>query len=101
MTRTALVAAGIPACFWPYAAPTVCFNKNCQSRDGTSAWYRTHKKHFGSELFPFGCGVWFLPSPTTGGNAKWEPRASYGVFAGYRTTPGYNWRGDYLVWDLE
>ena len=23
MTRTALVAAGIPACFWPYAAPAV------------------------------------------------------------------------------
>lgn len=28
MTRTALVHAGILACFWPCAAPTVRFNKN-------------------------------------------------------------------------
>ena len=77
------------------------FNKNCRLEGGTSPRFRTHKKHFDGELFPFGCGVWFLPSPTTGGNAKFEPRARWGIFAGYRTTPGYNWRGDYLVWDLQ
>ncbi len=47
-------------------------------------------------------GVWF-PLPTkglTGSIGHWGPSAREGVFAGYKIRPGYQWAGQYLVWDL-
>jgi hypothetical protein len=32
---------------------------------------------------------------------KWDARGALGVFAGYRLHPGYIWRGEYLVWELD
>ena len=101
MTRSSLVAAGLPACFWPYAAPCVCFNDNMREGEYGSAWTLTHKKEFKGKLFAFGCGVWFKPSPTKYTPTKWDGRAMFGIFAGYKINPGYNWSGEYYVWDLD
>eukprot|EP00972_Heterocapsa_arctica_P046209 6816662-Heterocapsa_arctica.AAC.1 len=45
-TRTSMIHAGFPECFWPFAAPAYCFldNTNTLGRDGKpipdgSAWY--------------------------------------------------------------
>ena len=102
MTRKSLVAAGIPACWWPYCAPTVCFNDNTAREDGEeSAWSKAHGKgEFVGTRFPFGCGVWFKPSPTKYVPGKWDGRAMWGIFAGCKITLGYKWAGDYFVWDL-
>jgi hypothetical protein len=32
---------------------------------------------------------------------KWDARGALGVFAGYRLHPGYAWKGEYLVWELD
>ena len=101
MTRTAMVAGGFPACYWSWAAQCVCFNDNARCVNGTSAYYETHKQHAKAALFPFGCGVWFKPSPTAAALPKWDGRASWGVFAGYKLHHGYLWKGEYYVWDLD
>ncbi len=45
----------------------------------------------------------FKPNETRGArysSLKYSPKASWGVFAGYKLVAGYKWRGEYLVWDL-
>ena len=66
MTKTALCAAGFPACAWPYAAPYVCFQENTHWEDGQeSPWSMTHKKgEFTGLKIPFGARVLFKPSTT-------------------------------------
>ena len=78
--------AGLPPCFWSYAAPCFCVNFNItQIRDDTkSPWEFTHGEPFLGQRFPFGCLVWFLPSSTKPPDEKWAPKARVGVFAGYR-----------------
>ena len=61
MTRTALVAAGLPPPFWPYASRCTLFNDNVRWVDGDSAWNRTHTHACQATLIPFGAGVWFPP----------------------------------------
>ena len=77
MTRSALIGAGLPACFWPYAAPCVCFNDNSVATDDGSPWQVTHKAAFKGLLFFFGCGVRFKPSPTKYTPVKWDGRAMF------------------------
>ena len=103
-TRTMLAAAGLPACFWPWAAPCYCMRRNSlvNSQTGESPWSKTHGgEDLSRKLIPFGCGVWFKPAPTKYVPSKWEPRGQWGIFAGYRLAPGCEWRGDYFVWDLD
>lgn len=99
--RKAQYQAGFPACWWPYAAPCVCMLKNAMlDINNESAYYDTHGEHFPGKLIPFGCLVYYVPSPTRDGRHKMENRLCTGVFMGYRTAPGCKWNGDYLVADL-
>ena len=48
-TRAALIQAGFPSCFWPFAAPRGCFLDNTRFKDewgdpivGGSAWAKAH-----------------------------------------------------------
>ena len=42
-TRTSLVRAGLPACFWPFAAERYCLQENVHTGvDGGSPWCKTH-----------------------------------------------------------
>ena len=97
-TRTALINAGFPECFWPFAAPHFCFLDNTSTlrSDGTvdpdGSPY--NKAHGGGELkvtrLPFGCEVIFLPTRTKGQpHEKWGGTGEVGVLAGYHMEPGY------------
>ncbi len=103
-TRTLLLQAGLPSCFWTFAAPCYCFLDNiADKKESVSAWEKCYGEPFGGTRVPFGCLVSYLPSPTkglTGSIGHWDPSAREGVFVGYKVRPGYQWAGQYLVWDL-
>eukprot|EP00972_Heterocapsa_arctica_P112955 16434634-Heterocapsa_arctica.AAC.1 len=108
-TRTTMIHAGLPECFWPFAAPHFCFidNTNTLGRNGKpnpegSSWFLAKGSESTAIRLPFGCEVIFYPSSTkiSDAPAKWEGAGIAGVFAGYRIKPGYNWNGAYLVWSL-
>ena len=70
-TRTSMIHAGFPECFWPFAAPAYCFldNTNILGRDGNpipdgSAWYLAKGEESKAIRIPFGCEVIFMPSAT-------------------------------------
>ena len=102
-TRATCNEAGHPACFWPYAGPCYCMNDAITSADdGTPTSYEVHTgEPFSGQSFPYGCGVYFKPSPTKYTPSKAAPRMSYGVFLGYRLAPGGRWNGEYIVADLD
>ena len=100
-TRKLLVQAGLPACWWTYAAPYYCFMKNVMlDLNNDSAYYDTFGCHFPGKLIPFGNIVHFVPAPTKDDRGKTEPRLCTGMIVGYRTAPGGKWMGDYLVLDI-
>ena len=109
-TRCALIQAGLPECFWPFAAPHYCFLENTSKIDHQGNVYPDGSPyrvaHDSDEpnvkRLPFGCEVVFIPSSTKTRDAptKWEGVAIPGVIAGYRMGPGYKWGGEYLVWSL-
>ena len=98
MSRTMLIHAGLPNHCWPFAARGACHHNNISSTDNReSDWFAAHGKgEFNDSTYPFGCGVWYLPSDTKAkprGKAqsqvrpKWGGRASMGVLAGYVMSP--------------
>ena len=98
---TTLLQAGLPHVFWPYAMECWCLHRNImQDEDGQSSWGLTRGTEFPGKTFPFGCLVNFKPSPTRDSTLKFGAKGHLGVFAGYSLTPGYQWSGDYLVWEL-
>ena len=99
-TPVVLVQAGLPPCFWSHVAPTVCLLLNTDKSISTGAWAKTHGSDFTGKRMPFGAKVSHLPllRPLPD---KWSPPTRIGVFAGCDITPGYGFRGHYLVWDLE
>ena len=97
--RVILCQAGLPGCFWTFAAPYYCHIENItQDEEGNSPGFLRHQKPFDGAAIPFGCGVHFLPTKYT--NSKSVPSMSYGIFLGYRLGPGGGWNGQYLVADL-
>ena len=97
-----LTACGLPGCFWPYACWYAAMYHNIIQNDeyGNSPWRAKFGQDFRGKLMPFGCGVWFLPSPTLYANSKANGTMSYGIFLGYRMAPGGYWTGQYLVADI-
>ena len=46
--------------------------------------------------------MWYLYAPTKRATpSKAAPKASFGIFLGYRTKPGGEFSGQYLVADIE
>jgi hypothetical protein len=99
-TIASLVQAGLPPCFWSFAASCYCMLDNTDYAKGPSPWALTHGEEFGGLRVPFGTKVTFRPSPTKRTQpGKWDPPTSTGVFAGYVLKPGYNWRStSYGTW---
>jgi len=100
--RTLLCGAGLPSCFWPWAAPCFCFLENTaiDPETGKSPWYNRHGEHFKGPRIPFGCGVYFAPADTKYKNSKAAPALSWGIFLGYKLGTGGKWSGDFYVADL-
>ena len=61
-TRAALIRAGLPPAFWPYAAEHYCMMENTHfTEDSDSPWCKTHGAEFGGQHIPFGAKVIFRP----------------------------------------
>ena len=82
-TRKLLAQAGLPACWWPYASPCYCFQHNALlDLENQSGYYEQHGSHFPGEMFPFGCIVYHMVSPTRDGRSKAEPALRTRIFVG-------------------
>ena len=109
-TRTTLICAGFPECFWPFAAQHFCLLENTSAigvdgkvhKEGSS-YHRAHGKGETTALrIPFGCAVYFIPADAKGfPKGKFEGSGEAGVIAGYNMSPGYIWDGEYLCWSLK
>ena len=57
-TRVALVRAGTPCGFWPFASQVYCLHENFHPReDGYSPYFLTHNAEFTGMRIPFGASV--------------------------------------------
>jgi hypothetical protein len=103
LTITCLVEAGLPPCFWSFAAPCAAFLRNVRKVNGVCPYNKAHGTEFAGNHIPFGARVSYKPSPTkkTDTHLKWAAPSRVGVFAGYKLHSGYRWKGEYLVWDLD
>ena len=64
-SRALLRSAGLPVCFWPFAARCYCLFQNIGTEDADdSPWFMTHKAYFGGLRNPFGCLVRYLQNKT-------------------------------------
>ncbi len=105
-TRTLLHQAGLPACFWCYAAPAYCFGTNTKSTDGMPSAYALRFPAEGEwmhDFIPFGARVHFMRTKTLKGEAKpakFAPMGAVGILLGYRLHPGAKWRHEYQVAEL-
>ena len=81
MSRTVLEAAGLPACFWTYAAPYVTLMENVQEKGPRGSRYASAcGGEFEADLIPFGAKVLFHPNERQGvWSTKMAPRAVSGV----------------------
>ena len=100
--RTLLEAAGLPACYWPYAVRAFCFGCVVRVENKESIYnLQLGKGHFPGLRFPFGCKVDFKPSPLSREKqSASEPDTKVGVFFGYELDPGGKWSGRYYVVSL-
>ena len=84
-TTACLIQAGLPPCYWSYAAPTFCANYNAHGvSGGESHWRLTHGEDFPATVIPFGAKVVYTPAPSVRRLAaeKFDPKARLGVLAG-------------------
>jgi hypothetical protein len=94
--------AGLPAAFWPYAARHFCFGLTIRTIDEKSAYKKQLGEVFPGMRIPFGCKVFFKPSPLSKSQPKkFEGQALPGLFFGYKLDPGGKWSGEYLVVALD
>ena len=97
---TCLVAAGLPPCYWEFALKCYALLHNTEKVNGHSPWELTFGEEFQGKRIPFGALVNFKPTSSRKLSTKFGPDAVTGVFAGYITTSGENWRREYLAWPL-
>ena len=97
---TCLVAAGFPPCYWEFALKCYTLLHNAEKVNGQSPWELTFGEEFQGKRIPFGALVNFKPTSSRKLSTKFGPDAVTGVFAGYITTSGENWRREYLAWPL-
>ena len=97
---TCLVAAGLPPCYWEFALRCYTLLHNTEKVNGQTPWELTFGEEFQGKRIPFGALVNFKPTSSRKLSTKFGPDAVTGVFAGYITTSGENWRREYLAWPL-
>ena len=97
---TCLVAAGLPPCYWEMALNCCTLLHNTGKVNGQSSWELTFGEEFQGKRIPFGALVNFKPTSSRKLSTKFGPDTVTGVFAGYSTTSGENWRREYLAWPL-
>ncbi len=97
-----LISAGLPPCYWSFAAPCFCVSYNMQEVHDQTPWSMYHKTEFPGAIIPFGCLVYYKPPNTKSTDSgKWDPDGRKGIFAGYSMRSVHEWGKAYLVWDLD
>ena len=92
-TRVALLQAGLPACFWPFAADHYAFMSTIHENQSQPAYFNRHGWFFKGPLIPFGAEVMMIPSPIARQPKKFNPRGFPCILLGYVLYPGKNGRG--------
>jgi len=85
--RACLAQAGLPACFWPYAAPYYCLMENLTyDKDGFRLYDKWAEKEFDAQVIPFGALVEYIPPSTRKDDQplKWSGSSLPGAFAGMK-----------------
>ncbi len=63
--RTVLLQAGLPGCFWTFAAPCYCMlDTAANKKESVSAWEKRFGEPVHGQRIRFGCLVSHIPSPT-------------------------------------
>ena len=103
--RAALIRAGLPPKWWPYAGKLFNFALNITEFEGEELcpWELRHGGHqFWGHRLALGELCHFRPvEPKKKKLPEFAPDAIPGVFLGYFLLPGGRWKGDYLVADLD
>ena len=98
-SRSHVLQAGLPDCFWPDASRCFCHHDNITiGDDGLSPWAKYHDDHeWTGMVLPFGCFVLFRPVKTSVKLSSHESRLQPGIFLGYEIQAGFQWNGEYRV----
>ena len=100
--RANLAQAGLPRCYWKYAAQHHRTARNIMpSEDGVTPWEKRHGpgQVFTGVVMPFGCLVHYKCSPISQTpDEKMDLNMKHGVFLGYVIHPGHNGTGN--TWSL-
>ena len=85
-----LLSAGLPNCYWPFAAKYYAFMRTVVRNGDESIFAKRHKgEHFKGPLIPFGALVRAMPSAIQEKRrAKFEHTMQPAVFLGYLVQPG-------------
>ena len=98
-----LAAAGLPDCFWTFAAPYYCLMEDLTyDEEGRRLYEKWAGEDFKAKIIPFGALVEYIPPETRkeDHSGKWGARSAPGVFAGYELGEKSRWNKKYLVWNL-
>ena len=79
-TRVDLLQAGLPACFWPFAAEHYAFMVTVMENEQQPAYFNRHGKYFKGPLIPFGAAIDVVPSPLAPKPKKFNPRGCPACF---------------------
>ena len=67
----------------------------------SNSYFRQQGAHFNGQSIPFGCRVFFKPSPISKHQTgKFESNCVPGIMLGYVLDPGGKWSGEFLVVEL-
>ena len=91
--RVMLLSAGLPHCYWPYAAKYYAFMRTVVKKGSESIFAKRHKsEHFQGPLIPFGALIRAMPSAIQDGRRlKFEHTLQPAIFLGYIVQPGCRW----------
>ena len=64
-TTALLVCAGLPPCYWSYAALCFCGNYNIKGVSDEIPWSLYHGTEFLGDIISFGCVVYYKPPNTS------------------------------------
>ena len=101
--RCLLEQAGLPKCFWPFAAPYYCLMESLTyNNQGESIYKKWTGRSFEAKIIPFGALVKYIVPDTRKHEqpGKWGGKGTPGVFAGYELGENGVWNGKYLIWNL-
>ena len=96
--RVMLLAAGLPHCYWPFAAKYYAFMRTIIVKNDDSIYAKRHNgDHFEGPRIPFGALVRAMPSAIHDNRRmKFDHPMQPAVFLGYIVQPGCKWYREFV-----